>query len=183
MCAVQGYDDMPRSTSINCECCPTAMTASQARHSETMCALKGLRRHAKHNFVRLCVLSKGDNGMLHPTLPDHVSYPRAIMEYHTKQLSFVWQYKRDDDMQSPTLFDPVCCQRAIMACHARRHQTMIAFKRTLLHTTLEIVQPCVLPNGNDGMPRPTTTVCVCNLMARKACQTRRSPTMFLIKVP
>ncbi len=80
VCAVQGYDYMPRSTSINCECCPTALIACHARHSAIVCSLKGLRWHATSNFVQPCVLSKGDDGMLRPTLPDHVSCPCSIIK-------------------------------------------------------------------------------------------------------
>ena len=39
--------------------------------------------------------------------------------------------------------------------------TVCAVQRRLWHATPDVVQPCVLPKGDDGMPRPTLSYRVC----------------------
>ena len=76
-----------------------------------------------------------------------------------------------------TSFDRVCCPKAMLACHARRRSTICAALRRLWHTTLDVVQPCVLPKGDNGMPRPTSFDQLCYPKAMMACHARRSSTV------
>ena len=61
-----------------------------------------------------------------------------------------------DGMSRSTLFDHVCCSKAVISCHARRLSIVCAALRRLWHATPDVVRPCVLPKGDDGMPRPTS---------------------------
>ena len=61
----------------------------------------------------------------------------------------------------PTTADRLCCPRAMMACHARRRPTVYAVKGRRWHATPDVVRPCVLQKGEDGMPRPTSFDRVC----------------------
>ena len=56
------------------------MMACNAEHRPTMYIVERLRRHATPNFVLPCVLPKGVDGMLCPTLFDHVYIQRVMME-------------------------------------------------------------------------------------------------------
>ena len=47
--------------------------------------------------------------------------------------------------------------------------TVCAVQRRLWHATPDVVQPCVLPKGNDGMPCPTPFDCVCCPKAVMEC--------------
>ena len=66
-----------------------------------------------------------------------------------------------DGMPRPTTADRLCCQRAKMACHARRRPTVYAVKGRRWHATPDVVRPCVLQKGEDGMPRQTPFDRVC----------------------
>ena len=59
----KGYANMPRPMSTDLVCFPRAM----------------ITWHATLDFIWLCVQSKGDDGMPHPTLSHRVFYPRAKM--------------------------------------------------------------------------------------------------------
>ena len=61
----------------------------------------------------------------------------------------------------PTTADRLCCPRAMMACHARRRPTVYAVKGRRWHATPDVVRPCVLQKGEDGMPRQTPFDRVC----------------------
>ena len=61
-----------------------------------------------------------------------------------------------DGMSRPTLFDRVCCSKVVISCHARRLSTVCAALRRLWHATPDVVRPCMLPKGDNGMPRPTS---------------------------
>ena len=76
----------------------------------------------------------------------------------------------------PTTADRLCCPRAMMACHARRRPTVYAVKGRRWHATPDVVRPCVLQKGEDGMPRPTPFDRVCCPKAMMACMPR--PTSF-----
>ena len=72
----------------------------------------------------------------------------------------------------PTTADRLCCPRAMMACHARRRPTVYAVKGRRWHATPDVVRPCVLPKGDDGMPRPTSLDRVCCAKAYFAVHAR-----------
>ena len=83
-----------------------------------------------------------------------VCCPTAMMACHARH-STVCAAKGDDVMQRPMLFNCVCCPKAVMSCHARRRPTLRDAQRHRWHATPDVVRPCVLPKGDDGMPRLT----------------------------
>ena len=167
-----------RPTTADRLCCPRAMMACHARRRPTVYAVKGRRWHATPDVVRPCVLQKGEDGMPRQTPFDRVC-PKAMMACHARRRSTVcaaqrrWWHatpdvvrpcvlpKGDDGMPRPTSFNCVCCPKAVMACHARHRSTVCAAQRRCWHATLDTVRPCVLPKGDDGMPRPTPSDRVC----------------------
>lgn len=64
----KGYNDIPRPTSFNRQFYLRAMMACPTRRPLIICAVEGLRGHAKLNIVRPCVRSTGDDGMSRPML-------------------------------------------------------------------------------------------------------------------
>ena len=66
-------------------------------------------------------------------------------------------------MSQLTSFDRVCRPRATMAKHARR------------------CRPCVLPKGDDGMPRPTSFDCVCCTKVVMQCHARRRSIVCVVQ--
>ena len=60
---------MPRPTSFDRVCCPTAMMTCHNKRRSTECAVQGRGCHATPDVVRLCVLSKSGDVMPRPTLP------------------------------------------------------------------------------------------------------------------
>ena len=68
--------------------------------------------------------------------------------------------KGSDDMQRLMSSYHVCCPRAVMVCYTRRRLTMLAIQERRCHATPDVVLPCMLSKGGDGMPRLTLlTVC------------------------
>ena len=68
--------------------------------------------------------------------------------------------KRDDGMPRSMLFDHVCYPRVVMSCHIRHHLTMRAVQGRGCLATPDVVQPFVLPKGDDGMPAGVVGPCV-----------------------
>ena len=85
--------------------------------------------------------------------------------------------KSGDLIQCPTSSYRVCYPRSVMACHARRHLTMCDVLGRRWHATPDVVRPCVLPKGGDGMPRPTSSDRVCCPRAMMTCHARRRSTV------
>ena len=99
----KGDDGMPRPMPFDCLCFPKAMIACHARrrptvsaspkammacHAQrhsTVCAAQRRCWHATPNFVGPCLLSKGDDGMPHPTSFDRVCCPKAVMSCHARR--------------------------------------------------------------------------------------------------
>ena len=84
-------------------------------------------------------------------------------------------------MPRPMSLDHVCRPRAMMACRARRCSTVCAAQRRCLHATPDVVRLCVLPKGDDGMPRPTSFDSVCFPKAMMACHARRCLTVCAVR--
>ena len=61
-----------------------------------------------------------------------------------------------DGMPRSTSFDRVCCPKAVMACNALRRSIVLAVLGLWWHATPDVVRPCVLAKGADGMPHPTS---------------------------
>ena len=195
----KGYDGMPCPTPSDRVCCPKAMMACHPRRRPTVCAAQGLWWHATPYAVRPCVLPKGDDGMTHSTSLNRVCCPTAMTACHGRRRSTVcaakrrWLHAMPDDvrpsvlpkgydgMPRPTLSDRVCCPRAMMAWHARRRSTICAVQGRWWHATPDVVWLSVLPNGDDGVPRPTLFDRVCCPKAMIACHARRCSTVFAVQ--
>ena len=129
-----------------------------------------------------------------PTTADRLCCPRAMMACHARRRPTVYAVKGrrwhatpdvvrpcvlqkgEDGMPRQTPFDRVC-PKAMMACHARRRSTVCAAQRRWWHATPDVVRPCVLPKGDDGMPRPTSLERVCCPKAMMTCHARRRSTV------
>ena len=59
--------------------------------------------------------------------------------------------------------------------------TVCAVQKRLWHATPDVVRPCVLPKGDDGMPRPTSSDRVCCPKAAMSCHARRCRPCVLSK--
>ena len=147
----------------------------------------------------IVLLLKGDDGTPHLTWYDHVYFPRAMMECHTRHRWFIcvvqegWWHsmpdiirpcvitKGDNGMPRLTSFVYVCSPRAMIMCHAQHRLTVCVAKEIWWHEKLNVVRPCVLSNGNYGIPRPTSSIYVCNLRALKSFHTRHCPILCLIQ--
>ena len=97
------------------------------------------------------------------TSSDRVCCPRAVMH------------------ATPDIADRVCCPREVMSSHARRRAKVCAVQGRLCHATLDVVQPCVLPNGDDIMSHPMSFDRVCCPKAMMACHTRRRLTVCAVQ--
>ena len=64
-------------------------------------------------------------------------------------------------MSRPTLFDHVCYPKAVISCLARRLSTVCAAQRRLWHALPDVIRPCVLSKGGDGMLHLTLFDRVC----------------------
>ena len=122
---------------------------------------KGDYSIAMADVIQSCVQSKGDNNM--PVLMSsyRVCCPRAMMACHSRHRSNMYMLSR-----------------AMMACHACRRPTVCAVQGRRWHVTPIVVRPRVLPNGDDGMPRPMPSYRACCLMAKMECHARRHPTVY-----
>ena len=125
---------------------------------------------------------------------DHVCCPRAVMSCHAQRYRPCVLSEGGDVMPRPTSFDRVCCPKAGMACHSRRRSDRVYYQKTVMschacclstlcaalrrcwHATPDVVRPCVLPKGDDGMPRPTSFDNVFCLRAVMSCHARRRST-------
>ena len=132
------------------------------------------------------MLSKGGDVIPRPTSSDCACSPRAVMSCHARRRLPSGHSKGGDVMPRPTSYDRACSLRAVMSCHARHRLTICAFQkwsrsrstvcaiqRQRCHATSDVVPPCVVPKGDDGMPRPTLSNCVCCLKAAMSCHARR----------
>ena len=84
-------------------------------------------------------------------------------------------------MPRPMSLDCVCFPMAVMACHARRRSIVFAIHGLSCHATPDVVQPCVLPKGDDGMPRPTLFDSVWCPKAVMSCHARCSRTVCVVQ--
>ncbi|TMW85348.1 hypothetical protein EJD97_023288, partial [Solanum chilense] len=112
--------------------------------------------------VRVCVVPKGD---------DSIDIPNVVR--------WCVQSMVDDNIPRPTSSDCVCCPRAMMECHAQRFSTLsMLFKcddglprrscptvcvvqGQRCHVTPDVIQPLVLPSGDDFIARTISSHHVC----------------------
>ena len=67
------------------------------------------------------------------------------------------QDKSHDGMPLLTLFRRVCCPGEMIAYHSRHRSSVCAVHVRGWHVMPDVVRPPVLPNGDDGIPRPTSS--------------------------
>ena len=109
------------------------------------------------DVVRPCVHSKGGDVMPRPTLFYRVCIPRAVMSCHARCSRLCVLSKGGDVMPRSTSSDRACSPRALISCHAPRRPTVCAVQGWRWHGTPDVIRPCVLSKGGDGMPRPTSS--------------------------
>ncbi|TMW88188.1 hypothetical protein EJD97_018934 [Solanum chilense] len=68
-----------------------------------------------------------------------------------------------------------------MACHARRRPTVCAAKGPCWHVTPNVIRPCVLSEGNDGIKYPTLSDRVCCTRVMMTCHVDVVPPCVLLK--
>ena len=120
-----GDDGMPRPTSFDRVCCPTAM----------------MKCHTPH---RQCVSHKGNNDMPCLMSYDRMCFPRAMWACHGLCCQIVCVVQGDDNMPHTTSSYHVCYPMAMITFHARHRQTVYAAQGQRLHANLDVVRPCVL---------------------------------------
>ena len=158
-----------------------------ARRHPTMCVVQGRRCHATPDVVLPSGHSKGGDVMPRPTSYERACSQRAVMSCHARRRLTIcasqgrcWHATTDiirscvlpngdDGIQLPTSFDGVCFPKVMMACHARSRSIVCAIQRQRCHVTSDVVPPCVVPKGDDGMPHPTLFDCVCCRKAVMSC--------------
>ncbi|TMW81139.1 hypothetical protein EJD97_011611, partial [Solanum chilense] len=113
-----------------------------------LCVLiKGDDSIAMPNIIKQCVQSMGDENMPRQTLSDRVCFRKEKLDVMP-------------DVIRPCS-DRLWCPRTMMACYARRRSTICDNQGRRWHLMPDVIRPPVLPNGDDGMPRPTSSYCVC----------------------
>ena len=149
---------MPRPTSFDRVCCPKAMIACHARRRPTLCAVQRRRYHASpDDAVRVCC-------------------PRALMSCHARHCRPCVQSKGGNFMPCPTL-TTVCLSKGVDFMPRLTLPTVCAVQGRRWHVTPNVIRPCVLSKGGDGMPRPTSFVRVCHQRAMMAYDARRRLTL------
>ena len=81
----KGNDYMPRRTLSDRLFCPMALMACHAQCRATICISQRTWWHATPYVFQSCLLSKGDDNMLHMMPFDHVYFPMAKMECHGRR--------------------------------------------------------------------------------------------------
>ncbi|TMW81890.1 hypothetical protein EJD97_007457 [Solanum chilense] len=147
--------------------------ACHARRRPSVCAAKGPCWHVKPNVVRPCVLSKGNDGIKYPTSSDRVCCTRVMVTCHIDVVPPCVLLKGDIALPRPTSSNRVCTPRAMITCPAQCRPIVYVVQgrswmscptlsdRRRWNLMADIVRPPVLPYGDDGMPRPTSSYRVC----------------------
>ena len=73
---------------------------------------------------------------------------------------------------------PRCSPRVMISCHAPRRPTVGAVQGRRWHAKLDVIRPCVLSKGGDGMPRLTSCDRLWCPRAVISCHARRRPIVF-----
>ena len=110
-----------------------------------------------------------------------VCWPMAAMSYHALRCRLAVLSKGGDVMPRPMSFDRACRPRAVMSCHARRRSTVCAIQRQRCHATSDVVPPCVVPKGDDGMARLTSFDRLCCLKVVMSCHALRRTTVCIVQ--
>ncbi|TMW80672.1 hypothetical protein EJD97_016943 [Solanum chilense] len=148
----KGNDSMKYPTSFDRVCCTRVIMACHVDVVPPCELLKGDDRIVIHNVIQPCVQSKGNDYMPRPTSSNRVCFPRAKLDVMA-------------DVIQPCS-DRSWCLSAIMACYARRRSTICTIQGRRWHLMPEVVRLPMLPNGDDGMPHPTSSYRLCYPRAR-----------------
>ena len=133
--------------------------------------------HAR--IIRLSMLSKGDDGMPHPTWFSLVCSPKAMMPCHVNIVRPCVISKGDAchvlrrstgvlpkdhmGMQRPSSSDRACYPSTMIECQFLRRST------------------CIFSKGNNGMPCTISSVRVCFLRKMMEYHTRRCPIVYVVQ--
>ena len=154
----KGNDGTPRLTSFDRVCCTKAVMSCHARR------------------CRPCVLSKGSDVMPRPKSSDRALSPMAVISCHARRRHVVFC-----PMAVMSCHDrPRCSPRAMISFHAPHRPTVGAVQGRRWHATPEVIRPCVLSKGGDGMPHPMSSDFLCCPKAMIACHTRRRLTVCAV---
>ncbi|TMW89214.1 hypothetical protein EJD97_017488 [Solanum chilense] len=146
----KGNDSIKYPTSFDRVCCTRVMMECHVDFVPPCVLLKGDDSISMPNVIQPCVQSQGDDYMPRPTSSNRVCFPRAKL-----------------DVMSDVIQPCLGYRRAMMASHARcfltarRRSTICAIQGRRWHLMPEVVRPRVLPNGDDGIPRPTSSYRMC----------------------
>ena len=146
-----------------------------------------------------CILSKGYDDIPSPISFNRVCSPRATSAFHIR-LHFTvcavqrrwWHtmpdvvhlcvyYKSDDVMPRSMSSYIVYCAKVMMTCHTRCRTIVCAVQGVWYHPMHDVVHPCVLSNGDDGMPRRTFLICVSTTRAIIVFHDRRRPAVCVVQ--
>ena len=150
----KGDDNKPRLTSSDCVCFPSAILACHARRRPTVCNAKG------HDSIPRLMTS------------DCVCCPKVIMAYDALVIRPCVFPKDHEGIPRPTSSDRMYCPKEMMACQAQHFQTVYPTQSPCIHATPNVIRLCVQSKGDDEMSRPTSSDCVCCLMAIMAFNDR-----------
>ena len=130
--------------------------------------------HAPPDVVRSSMLPKGNDGMPRLTSFDRMCCPRAVISCHARRRPIVFC-----PMAVMSCHDrPRCSPRAMISFHAPHRPTVGAVQGRRWHATQDVIRPCVLSKGGDGMPHPMSSDCLCCPKAMIACHAQRRLNVF-----
>ena len=136
-----------------------------------MCGAKGNYSITMPNIVRAYMQSKGNDNMQIPTSSEWVWFPRAIMVCQAQRYwTLSMLFKGDDGLPRLTSFDHVLWPRARMECLTLCSPIVYVIQWRGWHSTHNLVPPCMLYNGDNGIPFLTSSNHVCRRRAMRACQ-------------
>ena len=116
--------------------------------------------------------AKGDDGIPRLMSSDCVCCPKVIMAYDALVIRPCVFPKDHEGIPRPTSSDSMYCPKEMMACQAQHFQTVYPTQSPCIHATPNVIRLCVQSKGDDEMSRPTSSDCVCCLMAIMAFNDR-----------
>ncbi len=134
-----------------------------------MFAFQELWWHAMPDVVRLCMFSKGYDGMPRPTSSDPMYCPRAMMACQARRRPTMcafqgpWWHAHHPSMCAvqgrwcnaiPNFIRPYVLSKVYDVSLAWRYLTVCAVQRILWHSTLDIAGPCAQSKCDNAKPHP-----------------------------
>ena len=122
-----------------------------------------------------------DNGVPRPT-SHSVCASKNWWRHATPYIVHMCVHSKGDDvMPCPTSSNRTFGPRAIMASETLFRLNICVFQGLWCQATPNVVRLYVQPNGNDGMPRTTSTDCVCFLWDNLAFLARHNQIMCVVQ--